>query len=714
MKKILWLLVFSIYLPKLCGLTLNNVSSQTQGQTQVIKLQFDMLVSSPKLFINGNDLIIDFYQAQSALTQKQYIFKDGLIHEINITSVNNRIRFIIVGGSKYSYQLVSNGNKLNIIFSNQFGRSTLTKTNVGLIGLGSSSTNDSALQIIDIKFRRDDNGGGIVEVLYNGNTSLNLTKERLGNGLKIKINAVNFKTDLLKRLDVTDFDTPIKYIDTISANNSLLISIVNRNNWDYAVYELQNKLIINIRRLNKEINSEIPDLNPDIAKSDRVSFNFQNIEVRALMQLLADFSGYNVIVSDSVTGTISLKLNNVPWTQALKTILSAKGLGMKREDNIIRVAPIAEIAALNKQQEINNQAQEAVEPLETLTARLKYAQAANVQSMIQKPFAANVSVSASPSGTVTNNISQRSLLSSRGTILIDNRTNMIIINDTPSRLKDIKELIDKIDIPVKQVLIEARIVEANSNFEKDLGTRLLLAGVNGSVTVANTLENGVTINQQGINAISTNSTTGGSIAPLTNVNSSFVNQNFRVAGPSLSTIFAPNSDTLIGLEIDALELQSQGRTISNPKIMTANYQMANIQQGVQIPYQQASSAGNTNIAFVNATLSLQATPQITDDGYILLNVSIQKDSPSIKLQVQGTPAIDINSVTTQVRVKDGSTILVGGIYIDDQQIVEEKVPVLGDIPYLGWLFKSQSTKMAKKELLVFITPRVIVNSLDDD
>lgn len=247
-----------------------------------------------------------------------------------------------------------------------------------------------------------------------------------------------------------------------------------------------------------------------------------------------------------------------------------------------------------------------------------------------------------------------------------------------------------------------------------------MAGVSGNLTIANTLENGVTINQQGINVISSGgaaggATTGGTTAGGTGGATSYVNQDLGVSnGASLAAIFSPNSNTLIGLEVDALELQNQGRTISSPKVMTANYQPANIQQGVQIPYQQASSAGNTNVAFVNATLSLQVTPQITDDGFILLNINIQKNTPSPTLQVQGTPAINTNSVTTQVRVKDGSTILVGGIYVDDQQKILEQVPYLGDIPYLGWLFKAQQTVNSKRELLIFITPRVIANSLEND
>ncbi len=727
MKIKLFLLTITTLLWSRCfGVALNAMTSQNNSQNQVISINFDGNVSQPKLFISGNDLVLDFFQTSNSTGKSQFVFNDGFIHQVNVISVANRVRLIITGGGRYKYNLNYTANNVKLSFNEQIARPSMNKQSVGLINLNKNNTGDAATIITDINFRRDDDGGGIVEIAFNGGTSLDIAKERVGGNLNVTLNSVSFNSKLIKRIDVTDFATPIKYIDTKSGNSSLYITIQNRNNWDYALYQLQNKLVVNIRPLNlNTANAVIPDMNPT-AKSNRVSFNFQNIEVRALLQLLADFSGYNILVSDSVTGTMSIKLNNVPWDQALNTILNAKGLGMKREGNVIRIAPAAEIAAINKQQDDNNKAQEAVEPLDTLTVRLKYAQAANVQSMIQKNSATTpapvsnipgVPPSNSQPNTAVAATQTTKLLSPRGSILIDARTNTVIINDTPSRLKDIKELIDKIDIPVKQVLIEARIVEANSNFEKDLGTRLLLAGVGSNLTVSNTLENGVTINQQGINAISANSTSGGSTGGTSGSSgiSSFVNQNFGVAGGAqLSTIFSPNSDTLIGLEVDALELQSQGRTISSPKVMTANYQAANIQQGVQIPYQQASSAGNTNVAFVNATLSLQVTPQITEDGYILLNVNIQKDSPSTTLQVQGTPAIDTNSVTTQVRVKDGSTILVGGIYIDDQKKIQEQIPLLGDIPYLGWLFKSQSTLNSKKELLIFITPRIIANSLDND
>lgn len=718
MKKIFLLIILSLNLSLVNALSLNKIDNNLKAKEQVISFAFDAQSAMPRVFAAGNDLIVDFFSITNATNQSQFAFSSGYIRQVEIVSVGTRTRVLLIGAANYKYQITQNNQTLDFVFSDQTASSSITKENIGVVGLSQTNkANSGVLQISDIKFTRDDNGGGVIEIPYIGDSQIKVKDERAGEKLLLSLNAVAYPQKLIKRIDTTDFDTPIKYIDSSGGNNQLKISIINRGSWDYALYQLQGKLIINVRNLSQSENSSshIPNLNSQ-SKSDRISFNFQNIDVRALLQLLADFSGYNILVSDGVSGTMSLKLDNVPWDQALQIILNSKGLGMKRDGNVIRIAPASEMSALSKIQQDSDRAQEAVEPIDSATIRLKYAQATTVQTMLQQqggaaatapvlpnPSAANAAGGAAAATTPASLTmgGSGSLLSPRGSILVDTRTNTLIINDTPSRLRDMRDLISKLDIPVTQVLIEARIVEANSNFERDLGTRLLLAGVGGSLTYSNTLENGVTINQTGINAVSADP-------------KSFVNSDMGVATTgSMSAIFAPNSNTLIGLEVDALELQSEGRTISSPKVMTSNYQAANIQQGVQIPYQQASSAGNTNVAFINATLSLQVTPQITDDGYISLNVNIQKNTPS-SLSVQGTPAIDTNSVTTQIRVKDGSTILVGGIYVDDQQQVQQQIPGLGDIPYLGWLFKNQVTKNNKKELLIFITPRIIANSLEND
>lgn len=732
MRKTLITLCLSLSMSIVNAVTLTNLISQQNGNSQLISFFFDSNAVSPFIMASGNDLIVDFNNVSGNNLQNQYTFTSGYVKRVNLATDGNRLRFIISDGALYNYHIRQNGNNVILSFNGQNPKSSVTQKSVGKI-YAKNTYNLAVTTVTDTKFTRDDNGGGVVEITYSGDSQIRLKEQRLGDKLTISLNEVGYAESIIKRLDVSDFSTPIKYIDIQKGNNNQLnLNILNRGSWDYAIYQLQHKLVINIRNNTASTGSTgIPNLKQD--KSDRISLNFQNIDVRALLQLLADFSGYNILVSDSVSGTISLKLNNVPWDQALQIILNSKGLGMRRDGNVIRIAPVSELSALSKMQQDSQRAQEAVEPVDSLTIRLRYAQAASVQGMLMQnstvssvannvsnplsnnpnslysglggTVAVNTNNTNTPSGTDTlvsgSTASSNGMLSNRGSILVDTRTNTLIINDTPSRLKEIKDLIDKIDIPVKQVLIEARIVEANNTFERDLGTRLLVAGINGSVTVSNTLENAININQKGIGTI-------------VNDPSGFINSNFKTASTSsMAAIYQPNSNTLIGLEIDALEAQYQGRTISSPKVITANYQPAMIQQGVQIPYQQASSAGNTNVSFVNATLALQVTPQITEDGNIMLNVDIQKNSPSSTLSVQGTPAIDTSSVNTQVLVQDGSTVLVGGIFIDDQSTATSQVPGLGDIPYLGWLFKSQIVKNQKKELLIFLTPRIVASNPND-
>lgn len=732
MRKTLITLCLSLSMSIVNAVTLTNLNSQQNGNSQLISFFFDTNAVSPFIMASGNDLIVDFNNVSGNNLQNQYTFTSGYVKRVNLATDGNRLRFIISDGALYNYHIRQNGNNVILSFNGQTPKSSVTQKSVGKI-YAKNTYNLAVTTVTDTKFTRDDSGGGVVEITYSGDSQIRLKEQRLGDKLTVSLNEVSYAESIIKRLDVSDFSTPIKYIDIQKGNNNQLnLNILNRGSWDYAIYQLQHKLVINIRNNTASTGSTgIPNLKQD--KSDRISLNFQNIDVRALLQLLADFSGYNILVSDSVSGTISLKLNNVPWDQALQIILNSKGLGMRRDGNVIRIAPVSELSALSKMQQDSQRAQEAVEPVDSLTIRLRYAQAASVQGMLMQnstvssvannvsnplsnnpnslysglggTVAVNTNNTNTPSGTDTlvsgSTASSNGMLSNRGSILVDTRTNTLIINDTPSRLKEIKDLIDKIDIPVKQVLIEARIVEANNTFERDLGTRLLVAGINGSVTVSNTLENAININQKGIGTI-------------VNDPSGFINSNFKTASTSsMAAIYQPNSNTLIGLEIDALEAQYQGRTISSPKVITANYQPAMIQQGVQIPYQQASSAGNTNVSFVNATLALQVTPQITEDGNIMLNVDIQKNSPSSTLSVQGTPAIDTSSVNTQVLVQDGSTVLVGGIFIDDQSTATSQVPGLGDIPYLGWLFKSQIVKNQKKELLIFLTPRIVASNPND-
>ncbi|MDD3265981.1 MAG: type IV pilus secretin PilQ [Burkholderiales bacterium] len=723
MRKIFNLLIFYSLTKFGFANQIINVINHQESYGQIITFYFSEHSQKPTIMKVGNDLIMDIPNASSV--KSYYDFENNYISRILLASDQNKLRVVIKNGALVTYNLDQSAKDIKLIFMQETKPHLIQKNKQQ--GFTTAVNNLSLIK--DITFELDDLSGGVITTNYSSNNGqIKIKEQRVGERLFVKLNNVSFNESIIGRMDVRDFSSPVKFIDVKKGSvNQLNIELINRNIWDYAIYQLQNKLVINIRKKDIKPEGRIPNLNQ--TKSDKITLNFQDIGIRSLLQLLADFSGYNILVSDSVSGNISLRLNNVPWNQALQIILDSKNLGMSKDGNVIHIAPSSELASISKAKQENEKSQEAIEAVDSLTIHLKYAVASTVQSMLQQGTAnlaktinaqnlsnmSNNSASglvsfASPNSTnKALNIKDKeddnsSMLSERGSILIDVRTNMLIIHDTPTRLKEIKQLVDKIDVPVKQVLIEARIVQASNSFERDLGSRLLLAGLNNNIVVSNNLENALSIGGSGFtNSIYNNSGTG-----------KFINSDMSTyTKGGISAIFKPNSNTIIGLEIDAMELQSEGRTISSPKVITANYQTASIQQGMQIPYQQVSSAGNTNIAFINATLALQVTPQITNDGNIMLNVSIQKNSPST-MYVQSVPAIDTNSVNTQVLVKDGSTILVGGIYIDEQAVSVQQIPGLGDIPYLGWLFKTQKIKNEKRELLIFITPRVLVNDLYDN
>lgn len=425
-----------------------------------------------------------------------------------------------------------------------------------------------------------------------------------------------------------------------------------------------------------------------------VSFNFQNIDIRILFQLLAQIGNVNIIINDNVTGNISIQLDKVAWRTALNTILDSKGLGVIEDENVFRVAPIDEIIKINKQKIEQKNYDIVDDDFTVVTIKLKYADAKNIKEILENPLISNTILNDQllTHEAKSSKKSKKSYINrySKGLVLLDSRTNSLIINDTKENIANMVELLKELDVPMKQILIEAKIVEASSNFEKNLGAKLLLAGMQSKAfNFTNSLNNSIKTN------------TAKTLTTASNTNFGFD------GAPSIATIFSPNSSVLIGLELDLLELQNQGRVISNPKIITADNQAANIQQGVQIPYLQSSASGNTYVNFVNATLALNVIPHIATDKYIVLDLKINKDGPSQRVTVHGVPAIDTNSVNTTVRIEDGSTVLVGGIYIDEQMQFEQKVPWLGDIPLLGSLFKLSSKKNSKKELMVFVTPRII-------
>jgi len=418
-------------------------------------------------------------------------------------------------------------------------------------------------------------------------------------------------------------------------------------------------------------------------KSGRLSLNFQNIEVRNVLQVIAEFTGLNIVASDSVGGTITLRLHDVPWEQALAQILKSKHLEARRDGNVIQIAPREEWLARDKQQLESKQQLAALEPLRAESFVLHYKSVEDIQRVLDTPKSGEGG-------------RRQGLLSERGSLLIDPKSNTLIVHDTPAVLDKLRDLLARLDRPVRQVLIEARIVEAGDNFQRDLGVKLAFARRGGDTAVNNTLGTAALTGTDTTNPIP--------FGPSVNLPAGLHN------AATIATVFR-GASTIIGLELSALQAEDKGKIISSPRVLTADRTEASIEEGTEIPYQEATSSGATSVSFKKAVLSLKVKPQITPNRHIIMDLQVNKDTPNHKLIVGGTPAVDTKRIQTQVQVEDGDTIVIGGIYVEEQSEIANKVPYLGDLPVLGALFSNSSRRNNRRELLIFITPRIVEQAI---
>jgi type IV pilus assembly protein PilQ len=492
-------------------------------------------------------------------------------------------------------------------------------------------------------------------------------------------------------MDVTDFGTPIQTVSTFQQGDRVRMVIEPRGAWEHSAYQSDNQFVVEVRTQRQDPNklSQGPGFT-----GEKLSLNFQNIEVRALLQVIADFTNFNIVTSDSVTGGVTLRLKDVPWDQALDIILQAKGLGMRRTGNVLWIAPKDEIAAKEKLELEAQAAIQTLEPLRTQAFVLNYTKAADIAVQL--------------TGTGSSRI-----LSARGSVIAEPRTNQLFVTDVPAKLEQVQQLVQRLDIAVRQVLIEARIVEASDSFGKTLGVRLGgsdLRGVRGGdagygVGGGNRVAIGGSYD-----AVS--GTTGESNSALTTQNTSFVNLpaagvgGFAPANFAIS-IFSSAANRFLNLELSALEADGKGKLVSSPRIVTADKTKALIEQGTEFPYQQATSSGATSVAFRRATLKLEVTPQITPEGNIILDLDIAKDSRG-ETTAAGI-AINTKHIRTQVLVENGGTVVIGGIFELTETENETRVPLLGDIPIAGNLFKNRLRNTSKQEMLVFITPKMVAD-----
>ncbi|MEC7120271.1 MAG: type IV pilus secretin PilQ family protein, partial [Pseudomonadota bacterium] len=557
--------------------------------------------------------------------------------------------------------------------------------------------------IANVDFRRGAGGDGqILVALTDPNVPVDVQQQ--GSKIIARFLGVQLPDHLRRRLDVNDFATPVRVVDAYNEGSNGVLVIQPQGDFEYLAYQADNQLTISVKR---PVKDEMKRAEPPAYTGERLSMDFQDIEVRSVLQLVADFTKQNLVASDTVQGRITIRLQNVPWDQALDIILRTKGLDQRKSGNVIMIAPAEEIAAREKLEIQANQQVQQLAPLQTEYIQLSYAKASDIQNLITsgKNNGGTGSQGQTGRGSEAN---VGSLLSSRGTMSVDVRTNTLIIQDTARKIDEIRELILKLDIPVRQVMIEARIVRATDSFSKELGVKW---GV---------LSNPVT--HAGVGHGRTQ--IGGSDTTLWNLREpddegkitierpQNLNVDMGVTGAGASRIalgLLNMSDVILDLELSALQADGKGEIVATPKVLTTDKQKARVAAGTQIPYQTATSSGATAIQFINAELSLEVTPSITPDGRIGMELFVNSDSPG-EIQPTGIRAIDTNRVATNVLVDDGQTVVLGGIFQNQTTKGTLKTPFLGDLPYVGRLFRKDMQSNNKQELLIFVTPRLVSES----
>lgn len=671
----------------------NSIESMTvaqQGGVLNLKLTFkEPLNAPPSGFSVANParIALDFPNTSNGLGRNNQSFNEGDLRSANIVQAEGRTRLVLNLNRAMTYETTIDGSSLLLALTPSAGKAWQDGgVDRRVEHFSQSHLLQGANSVRDIAFRRGKDGEARISVdLSDPNASIDIRQQ--GQSLVVDFLKVNVPEALRKKLDVTDFATPVTTVSTVQQGANARMTIMPKGLWEHNAYQTDNQFVIEVKPVIEDPNKLVQGTRGGY-QGEKLSLNFQNVEVRRLLQVIGEFTGMNIVVSDSVGGSITLILKDVPWDQALDIILRQKGLDMRKNGNVILIAPREEIATKEKL-EFESKAQIGdLEPLRTESFQMNYIKGADVKKLLSDP--------------------KQTLLSKRGSALLDDRSNILFVQDTPGRLDDVRAMIAKVDVPVRQVMIEARIVEAGDTFAKNLGIRLgtgavtsksQVDSVTGQVSTTYTKE-------KDLGWINSGSHTGG----LGSLN---LPATPRAGTPGMYdfTLFNSKMTKYLDVEISALEADGKGKVISSPRVMTANQVEALIEQGVEIPYQQATSSGATSVSFRKANLSLKVKPQITPDGKITMTLDVNKDTPNTSLSTGSGIAIDTKHVKTEVLVENGGTIVIGGIYTQKTSENTYRVPFFGDLPYLGWLFKNREWIDDKTELLVFITPRIVNEGL---
>ncbi|WFP49024.1 type IV pilus secretin PilQ [Methylomonas sp. EFPC3] len=707
---------------------INNLEFSSLAGNQVqIQLETSGGLVEPKIFQTDNPsrIALDFAGVKSNLAKKSFPINQGAAGTVYVVEASGRTRVIINLIEKVPYETRVEGDKFYVLLKSA---GTVSAVNTTVQQAPSAAKNSVISKFLpeqnirSIDFRRGPNGEGR---LLLGLSAANTVVDTKQSGGKVVLNFLNTRLpeSLVKSFDVSDFATPVQRIEAVPKGDSVNVTITpNNGNYEYSSYQADNLLTVEFRPLTPaEKEAQQKEKFPYVG--NKLSLNFQDIEVRSVLQILADFTELNIIAADSVAGNVTLRLNDVPWDQALELILKAKGLAKRQNGNVVMVAPVAEIMKIEQEELDSKKIFEELEPLKTENVQINYAKASEICGVLMgignnsqggQSGAGGASGGggcgggggsvASPAGLGgagqaggLGGATSMRLLSPRGTAIVDARTNTLIVKDTAKAMEDVRKMIKLLDVPVRQVLIESRIVIADTSFAQNLGTKFGVAhkaDVNGGT-------------QYGMTGSGVDTSENSQI--LADLGSALA----ASSGGALALTLARGADYLLNLEINALQDDGKGELVSNPRVMTSDRVQASIKQGVQIPYQTQSQATGPVTQLVDAVLELNVTPQITPSGSVIMQLDIKKDSPGTPLATGGnaTVPIDTRQLKTKVQVEDGETVVLGGIYESTVQDSYNTVPWVSDLPVIGWMFKKSIKTDNKKELLVFITPKIVKESL---
>ncbi len=667
--------------------------SALPGNRVEIVLTTSEPVGQPASFTTDNParIAIDLANTTSSLEQKVTPVAIGLARSVTAIEAGDRTRVVINLLEQVSHEIRSEGNKLIVSIGAGSGAGSMSATSTPTAGVASSRNvpGRSGLSLQNIDFRRGTQGEARVEIELS-DPSVVVDMRQQGDRVVLDFMDSALPPQLARTLDVMDFATPVTTIETRPDGRNVRMTIATSGEFEHLAYQANNTYTVEFRSLTKQ-EKEARRKEQQVYEGERLSLNFQDIEVRAVLQLLADFTGLNMVVSDTVDGRITLRLKNVPWDQAMDIILKTKGLSMRRNDNVVLVAPTEEIASREKLELESQQQILELAPLRSELIQVNYAKAADFAALLKS--------------------AENKLISERGSVSIDERTNTLLVQDTAAKLSEIRALISELDIPVRQVLIESRIVIANNDFARDLGVKLGF----GATTQGNGTSTGVV--GGGLPGDLDGSTIG---YPGVEIPAGSGNQGLLVnlpqtlaagSGGAVNLLLGKVGSYLLRLELSAMQQEGKGEIVSSPRVITSDQNEATIKQGVQIPYQEATSSGATSVSFKDAVLELTVTPHITPDDRIIMDLLVKKDNPDFTRAVLGVPPVDTRELKTSVLVDNGETVVLGGVFERTKSKNIGRVPFFGDLPYVGWAFKQEQVQDENSELLIFLTPKILKDTL---